>query len=131
MKINWSKILISYFSVLILVVFLSSVAAIVFAGNLYQSIFSPVYNSGLLTLGGEGLDTFLGGFLLSYALLLPLLSFLIISSKKWICWLIFIIPFLFFFLTDSKWFSCFIILTILGGLIGWLIKLVYTKIKKQ
>lgn len=108
-----------------------SLLLIPLSSEFYKLIF---YQSaiGYGVLWNRDYDIIIGSIIFSIAFLLPLFIFLIIPRKKWLIWLIgAIIPFIILVTETGKDILWFAILTILGGLIGWLIKLVYTKIKKQ
>ena len=107
-----------------------SLLSISLFSRVYGFIFNPpLYRSGLFY--DRGHELIIGGFILALAFFIPLFIFLIVPRKKWLAWLFAaIIPFLMFLQQGYKEVLWFVILTILGSLIGWLIKLAYKKFKK-
>lgn len=101
---------------------------------LFSKFYDLVFNPALFRYGwfyDRNQELVIGGIIFSYVFLLPLFVFLLISRKKIVIWLIgIIIPFLFLLKAGLKEILWFIIFTILGAVIGWLIKYVYKKLKK-
>lgn len=94
----------------------------------YGQIFNPpIIGYGIL--GNVNEELMFSGFLFSYMFILPLVVNILVSKKMWLVWLVGILPFIIFIrgLKEVLWF---VIFTVLGALLGWLIKFLYKKFKK-
>jgi len=123
-------------------VFLSAVYALVAAivgsfifsslfGKLYIFIFKPIQMCGLLGFGCPAILGIIQNSIFAYLFFLPLFIMIFVSKKQWLVWLILIfIPFTMALSGGSKHLLWFVILTLAGGLIGWLISLAIKKLKK-
>jgi len=120
LKAVYSYVLSLLFSILLIPLF----------SEFYELIFTPP----LVRYGwfyNRSQELVIGAIIFSYIFLLSLFIFLLIPRKKWLVWLIgIIIPFLFLLRAGWKEVLWLIILTIIGALIGWLIKYIYKKLKK-
>lgn len=100
-------------------------------GKLYLFIFKPATTCGLSGLGCSDILGFIQNSIFSYLFFLPLFILVLVPKKQWLAWLILIfIPFTMVLVGGSKHLLWFVILTVAGGLVGWLIKLGIKKWKK-
>lgn len=100
-------------------------------GRLYLLIFKPASTCGLSGLGCSDILGIIQNSIFSYLFFLPLFILVFVPRKQWLAWLILIfIPFTMVLSGGRKHLLWFVILTIAGGLIGWLIDLAIKKLRK-
>jgi len=100
-------------------------------GKFYLFIFKPALTGGLAGLDNLSELGFIQNSIFAYLFFLPLFILVFTKKKQWLAWLILIfIPFTIFLVGGSKHLLWFLIFTLVGGLIGWLIKLAIKKLKK-
>jgi len=113
--------------------FLSVVISLIFL-PLFSFFYDKVLNPPKVGYGlffGRNEELIIGGIIFSYIFFLPLSTFILVHRKQLLVWLIGILfPFTMVLASGSKHLLWFVIFTLVGGLIGWLIKLAMKKFRK-
>ena len=120
-----TKIIFSYLVALLLALIFLKVFK-----EFYIWQFNPSKFNSIFSLWDNNSEINFSGFIYAFIFFLPLLVFVLLK-RKFLVWLIGIfIPFLLIIAGGSKEILWFVVLTIIGGLIGWLINLAVKKLKK-
>ena len=93
--------------------------------------FNPPMFRSIFSVWSKNFELNFSGFIYAVIFFMPLIVFLFLTKKKWLIWLIGVLfPLLLIIPGGNKDLLWFVIFTIMGGLIGWLIKLAIKKFKK-
>jgi len=99
-------------------------------GKLYVAIIKPeIIPPRLFLIGPDLVFSFLG-FLIAYAFLASLLSFLFAGEKKWLVWIITILPLLAISIGTWKMFIWYFTMALIAWLLAQGILLIYKQVKK-
>lgn len=112
---------------------LTIIAALVFS-PLFSKLYNNLLNPPVVGYGffwGKPEELIVGGIIFSYIFFLSFFIFIFMTNRKWLVWLIgIILPAIIILPQGKKYIYLFLTFTIIGAILGWVVILIYQKIKK-